>query len=95
MKRIVDPWEAELETCRAGQKLLQSQRFQWPADWLWIDVIEGEWASFKQILQKRIKQMDDQIPALKDKIRLESNSVDAKIKEIERQWMDERPQNAS
>jgi len=59
MKRIVDPWEAELETCRAGQLLLKKQHFHWPADWLYIDVIEGEWSSFKQILQKRIKQMDD------------------------------------
>jgi len=59
MKRIVTVWEEQLEKCRSGQKLLQEQRYQWPSDWLWIDVVEGEWASFKQILQKRSTTMEE------------------------------------
>ena len=46
MNRVVDKWEAQLKRCKAGQKLLQVQRYQWPQDWLWIEHIEGEWSSF-------------------------------------------------
>lgn len=46
MNRVVDAWEAQLKRCKAGQKLLQQQRYDWPEDWLWIDMIEGEWSSF-------------------------------------------------
>ena len=64
MKRIVITWEDQLERCKAGQKLLQEQRFMFPQDWLSIDLIEGEWASFKQILNKRSTTMEEQIPLL-------------------------------
>jgi len=64
MKRVVTQWESQLDRCKAGQKLLSQQRFIYPHDWLWIDVIEGEWASFRQILNRRSATMDEQIPSL-------------------------------
>lgn len=59
MNRVVNQWENQLDRFRAGQKLLQQQRFQWPQGWLYIDVIEGEWASFRQILGKRSATMQE------------------------------------
>lgn len=95
MKRIVVAWEDQLDRCKAGQKLLQEQRYAWPADWLSIDLIEGEWASFKQILNKRSTTMEEQIPLLQAKILKEEENVQAKIKEIEQEWKENRPKEAS
>jgi hypothetical protein len=39
--------------------------------------------------------MDEQIPALQKKILEEESSVDRKIKEIEIEWRDQRPKEAS
>jgi dynein heavy chain 1 len=50
MKRNMQPWDKKMERYKAGQKLLNTQRFQFPPEWLWIDIIENEWSAFKQIL---------------------------------------------
>lgn len=47
MKRSLKSWEIEMDRFKGGQKLLQTQRFQFPQDWLWIDIVEGEWSAFK------------------------------------------------
>jgi len=59
MNRVIDKWDSQLKRCKAGQKLLTQQRFKYPADWLWIDVVEGEWSSFSQILGKRTATMQE------------------------------------
>jgi dynein heavy chain 1, cytosolic len=43
IKRSVQGWEQSLERQKKGQKLLNSQRYQFPNDWLWIDIVEFEW----------------------------------------------------
>jgi len=39
--------------------------------------------------------MDEQIPSLQKKILEEEEAVDRKIKEIETEWLDNRPKEAS
>ena len=43
IKRSVQGWEASLERMKKGQRLLNAQRYQFPNDWLWIDIVEFEW----------------------------------------------------
>lgn len=43
IKRSVQGWEASMSRMKKGQKLLNSQRYQFPNDWLWIDIVEFEW----------------------------------------------------
>jgi len=84
IKRSVQGWERSLERQKKGQKLLNSQRYQFPNDWLWIDIVEFEWnQSFQQILGKKVALMEDQIPTLQAKILDEEKSVNAKIKDLE------------
>ena len=52
--RKVPAWERDLERQKKGQTLLNKQRYQFPDDWLWFDVIEFEWhQSFLQVLRKK------------------------------------------
>lgn len=95
MNRVVDKWETQLKKCKAGQKLLQQQRYQYPEDWLYIDQIEGEWSSFMQQLKKRTDLMNEQTPALQQKILEEDEAVTAKTKKIEYEWKENRPKEAS
>lgn len=95
MKRNLTPWEVEVNKFKTGNKLLVSQRYQHQADWLNIDIVEGEWNAFKQILQKKSKTMDDQIPALQSKIISEEQLVLQKVKEIEEEWKTKRPHQSN
>jgi dynein heavy chain 1 len=95
IKRSVQGWEQSLERQKRGQKLLHSQRYQFPNDWLWIDIVEFEWnQSFQQILTKKVAMMESQIPALQSKIIQEEKACTAKIKEIEDEWEKNRPRSA-
>ena len=64
MNRVLERWENQLRQLKAGRKLLYNNRYNWPADWLWIDVVESEWSAFTQILSKRTSVMQEQIPTL-------------------------------
>jgi dynein heavy chain 1 len=44
IKRQVDTWENQLESMKRGEKLLLGQRYQFPNDWLFIDIVEFEWS---------------------------------------------------
>jgi dynein heavy chain 1 len=96
IKRSVPGWEQSLERQKKGQKLLNSQRYQFPSDWLGIDIVEFEWnQSFQQILARKAALMEDQIPALQAKILEEERSCNGKIKEIEDLWEKSRPRTAA
>jgi dynein heavy chain 1 len=95
IKRSVQGWEQSLERQKRGQKLLHSQRYQFPNDWLWIDIVEFEWnQSFQQILSKKVAMMESQIPALQSKIIQEEKACTGKIKEIEDEWEKNRPRSS-
>ena len=61
VKRRLPGWTTALETCRAGQKLLERQRFQFPADWLYFDMVQGEWSAFSEILARKDAALQGQI----------------------------------
>jgi len=61
VKRRVPAWAAALETCRGGQKLLERQRFQFPADWLYFDMVQGEWSAFSEILARKDGALQSQV----------------------------------
>lgn len=95
IKRNVQGWELSLERQKRGQKLLHSQRYQFPNDWLWIDIVEFEWnQSFLQILSKKVTLMESQIPALQQKIVQEEKECNMRIKVIEDEWEKNRPRSA-
>ena len=68
-----------------------AQRYQFPNEWTNIDLIEGEWTAFKQILKRKSDVMDEQIPALQKKILDEERAVEGRIGEIEKDWKENRP----
>lgn len=91
IKKKYASWGVEIETFRNGQKLLDRQRYQFPPDWLWLEQVEGEWSSFKQIFNRKSSQMDSEIPNLQQRILAEEHVLDEKIKEIEEMWKSQRP----
>ena len=54
-------WENEMEKYRNSKKLLDSQRYKFKGDFANIDQLESEWSKFKQILEKKSKEMENKI----------------------------------
>ncbi|EGG20698.1 cytoplasmic dynein heavy chain [Cavenderia fasciculata] len=91
MKRRLIGWEADLKYYRAGQDLLQRQRFQFPNDWLDCDMVEAEWSAFNDILNRKNASMADSIPQLQAKILAESKSISDRIREFAEDWSNNKP----
>ena len=46
---------------KEGQRILERQRFQFPAGWRHSDNIEGEWSAFNDILRRKHDSIQTQV----------------------------------
>ena len=95
MKHSHKVWGEEFEKYKSGYKLLISQRYQFPQEWLYIELVEGEWTAFKQLYGKKAKIMEEKIPELQKKIIDEERVALEKIKDVELQWKNEKPEQSN
>lgn len=61
LKREVLAWEKQVDTYREAQRILERQRFQFPAQWLHVDNIEGEWSAFNEIMRRKDSSIQTQV----------------------------------
>lgn len=90
-RRKVEAWEPELGVFRQGQTLLTRQRYQFGSDWLYVEQIDQDWTSLNEILNRKLRVVEDQTDALRAKIIAEDDVVSRKIGEIVAQWNQEKP----
>jgi dynein heavy chain 1, cytosolic len=90
-RRKVRIWEPEVDIFRQGQTTLSRQRYQFPADWLFVEQVDSEWAALNEILGRKNKIVQDQTDALRAKFAAEDNVINTKIAETIAQWNDEKP----
>ena len=57
--RELTKWEDQLKHCKAGERLLKRQQYQWPEDWLWVEQVEEEWSYFVELLSECTAIIDD------------------------------------
>ncbi|KAI9031438.1 dynein heavy chain [Hyaloraphidium curvatum] len=84
-------WTKDMDSFRSGQRTLERQRFQFPADWLDVDQLAGEWSAFSEILQRRVASIQTQLATLQSKIVAEDQVVEGKIKAILAEWEKTKP----
>lgn len=90
-KRKVEVWGPEIETFRQGQTLLIRQRHQFGSDWLPVDQVVDEWTALNEILDRKLKIVDDQTDALRAKILAENKVVSGKVGDLVASWNEEKP----
>ncbi|KAJ3049329.1 hypothetical protein HK097_009672, partial [Rhizophlyctis rosea] len=91
LKKRVVGWTVDVESFKAGQKVLERQRYQFPGDWMYVDGIEGEWSAFNEILGRKNAVIQEQIAGLQMKIVAEDKIVESKVKDIVGEWEKGKP----
>ncbi|EGG00357.1 uncharacterized protein MELLADRAFT_93352 [Melampsora larici-populina 98AG31] len=91
LDRKVKKWEPDIEILGSGEKTLHRQRYQFPADWLYVDQIEGEWNVFNALLKRKNSAIQEQIGALQMRIVAEDKVVQSKIDALIADWEKEKP----
>ncbi len=84
-------WEKEVEMYKEGQRILERQRFQFPANWLYSDNIDGEWGAFNDILKRKDGSIQTQVASLQMKIVSEDKVIESKTADLLSEWEKDKP----
>ena len=80
-----------LQVFRAGEKILDRQRFQFPSTWVYVDNVEGEWGAFNEIMKRKDAAVQAQFGSLQMKIVQEDKVVEQKTTELLQEWEKGKP----
>jgi len=67
------------------------QRYQFPPKWLELEMIEGEWGAFNEILKRKDAAIQSQVAPLSHKIVQESKLVEQRTTDLLNDWEKGRP----
>ncbi|KAJ2157684.1 dynein heavy chain [Coemansia sp. RSA 552] len=96
LKRKCPGWQRDVEEVfRGGQRVLEKQRYQFPAEWVYLDQAEGEWSAFNEILKRKTNVIQEQLPTLQMKIIAEDRAVDGRVTELCADWERNKPVQGS
>lgn len=91
LNRLVVRWTSAMTDFGVGQQTLERQRYQFPADWLYIDQVQGEWSAFNEILKRKNDSIQQQLSGLQMKIVAEDRLLDGRIDEVLADWDRDKP----
>ena len=80
-----------VQVFRAGEKILDRQRFQFPPTWVYVDNVEGEWGAFNEIMKRKDAAVQAQVGSLQMKIVAEDKVVEQKTTELLQEWEKGKP----
>lgn len=91
VKQKVEFWAKEIESLRSSEKLLKKQRFAFHSDWMETSVVKGLYDSLLQILERRSRTMEQQVPVLQARVAAEDKTVSKQLTELLRTWEQDKP----
>lgn len=91
VKQKVGMWGKEIDSFCASEKQLKKQRFLFQSDWLETSVLKGLYESLLQILERRSRTMEQQVPLLQARVAAEDKSATKQLVELVDSWKDNKP----
>lgn len=90
-KQKVGPWAKEIENLAASEKLLKKQRYAFHSEWMETSVVKGIYDSLLQILERRTRSMEQQVPLLQARVTAEDKTATKQLTELLKNWEQEKP----
>ena len=84
-------WTDDMTTFANGQRLLERQRYSFPADWLYLDNLQGQWDAFLDILNRKNALVQGQVSNLQLRIVEEDRAMDRRVLELLTDWDRNKP----
>ncbi|KAK5965130.1 hypothetical protein GCK32_004027, partial [Trichostrongylus colubriformis] len=91
LKKQTKVGQETVDQFRAAQRLLSQQRYQFPAQWLYAENVEGEWSALTEILLRKDSSIQSQVNNLQTKIREENEMVEKRTQETLSEWERAKP----
>lgn len=91
IKQKAGPWAKEIEALRVAEKLLRKQRYIFHSEWKEVSIVKGIYDSMLQILERRTRTMEQQIPLLQARVTAEDKNASKNLEALLETWRDEKP----
>lgn len=91
LKGLTDAYGEKVHGFQSSEKLLKSQRFAFPSDWIATSNLEGSYSAMNDILQRRLNAMNVQLPILQQKIKEEDSLIANRIEKLLESWNVQKP----
>eukprot|EP01038_Epipyxis_sp_PR26KG_P004455 gene4455-6300_t len=94
-KAAQDALSKSVEELKKSEKLLQSQRFKFPPEWVPVSNLQGTYHDMCEILDRRTSAMETQLPALQQKINEEAGTISNRTEAFLKLWQNKKPVDGS
>ena len=84
-------WSKDIEHLRSAEKLLRKQRHIFHGDWMETSVLKGIFDSTLQILERRVRTMDQQVPLLQARVTAEDKAAAKQLVSLLEDWDQNKP----
>ena len=91
MKQKLAPWGKEVDKLIASELLLKRQRHHFRGEWMETSVVKGQYEHMEQILDRRTRAMEQQIPLLQARVVAEDKASSNRAGEVLAAWEQEKP----
>jgi dynein heavy chain 1 len=91
VKQKVAVWSKEIEALSSSEKLLKRQRFVFHSEWTETSVVKGLNDSLLQILERRTRTMEQQVPLLQARVTTEDKTAGKRTTELINGWEQDKP----
>ena len=91
MKQKLGPWSKEVDKLIASEVLLKRQRYHFRGEWMESSVVKGQLEHLEQILERRTRAMEQQIPLLQARVVAEDKASSKRGAEVLASWEQDKP----
>jgi dynein heavy chain 1 len=91
VKQKIGVWAKEIEALNSSEKLLKGQRYAFHSEWMETTVVKGLNDSLQQILERRSRTMEQQVPLLQARVTAEDKTAAKKMAELINNWAQDKP----
>jgi dynein heavy chain 1, cytosolic len=90
-KQKIGLWTKEIDSLKESEKVLKRQRYAFHSEWMETSVVKGLCDSLIQILDRRTRTMEQQVPVLQARVSAEDKSASKQLVELLRTWELDKP----
>jgi dynein heavy chain 1, cytosolic len=88
-------WSKEIDTLSESEKVLKRQRYVFHGEWMETSVVKGLSEGLLQILERRTRTMEQQVPVLQARVSAEDKSANKQLTELLKSWEQDKPLRGS
>lgn len=90
-KQKIGLWTKEIESLKESEKVLKRQRYAFHSEWMETSVVKGLCDSLVQIMERRTRTMEQQVPVLQARVSAEDRNASKQLIELLKSWEQDKP----